>query len=214
MKTSKQLKHDWEEAANLENYRNTIAGGYKKEASFKGVGKTQTKAVLTYLNRYKISIANKRIVELGCGAGRMTEFLAKEAKWVFAIDISSKMLERFKERLGSIQNVSLMRSGDLSVMPDNSVELILSFLVFQHNTEHLTRKYLRDGVRVLKPGGYFAFQIPIANEHKVIRSRTKATDMVRWTKKELISLANTYRYTNINPIGSWINIWRKETEVK
>lgn len=211
-KTATQLKEDWERAASSENYRNSIAQGFLREKSFKRIGESQTKAILGFLGKYDISIDNKRVVEIGCGAGRITEFLAKKAEFIYATDISMGMLKRFRERLGDIPNVALICSGDFSVIPDSSADIILSFLVFQHIPEILVKALLKDSIRVLKPGGHLVFQLSTKDKHEVVKSKSGATDMVRWTIEELEKIIKKTKYKVVSPMTSWLKIWRKPNE--
>ena len=208
-KTVKQLKKDWEEAASINNYRNTIAQGCEEEEVFRGLGKKHVNNIMNFAARYHVFFNKKDIVEIGCGAGRMTEFLSKEVNFIYATDISMGMLKRFKERLGSISNVALLCTKGLSVIPSSHVDIILSYLVFQHIPEDMVEDFFKEGYRVLKPGGYFIFQLTNVDKHQVVKSRLGATDMVRWTSKEIETLAKKNNYELVNPVDSIFKIWRK-----
>lgn len=45
-------------------------------------------------------VDNKRVLEVGCGIGRITRRLSEKAKYVAAIDLSELMLEKAKEQIG------------------------------------------------------------------------------------------------------------------
>jgi len=209
-KTIEQLKEDWELIAKSENYRNAIAQGFSDEERFKSAGESQFEGIQEYLQKNNISLVGKRIIEIGCGAGRMTESLADLAEDLYATDISMNMLHRFKERVGEIRNVTLLCTSDLSVFTDEFADIIFSYLVFQHLPEDLTTWFLKDGYRVLKSGGYYIFQLTTLDKHKVIRTKSGATDMVRWEVGELQTIADENDYQCINPPGSLFNIWRKK----
>ena len=211
-KTPSQLKKDWEKAANISNYRNTIAQGHEEEKTFRQLGKKHTNKVIAFASNYNISFKGKDIIEIGCGAGRMTEFLSKKVRSMYATDISMGMLKRFKERLGNISNVALLCTKGLSVIPSSQVDIILSYLVFQHVPEYMVEDFFREGYRVLRPGGYYVFQLTNANRHQVVKSKFRATDMVRWTSEELKTIAKRNKYELINPINSIFKIWRKPNE--
>ena len=151
---------------------------------------------------YNLSVSNDNtyisngLVVHNCGAGRITEFIAKEASHVQAIDISAKMLKRLHERLGHQQNIeTLCIIRDFSVIGDLSVNLIISYLVFQHVPEKMVEKLIQDGRRILKEGGYYFFQIPLSKNHKCDPCNdANALDMVYWTLDEVEELATKYHF--------------------
>ncbi len=98
-----------------------------------------------------------RVLELGCGAGRLTGHLARVARELHAIDISPDMLDAARRRhpgatyhLGDI--------ADLSTFADRSFDAIVGTCnvidVFDDATR---RKLLADLRRLLVPGGLLAF---------------------------------------------------------
>jgi SAM-dependent methyltransferase len=52
----------------------------------------------------------ERVIELGCGTGRVTSALAAHASLVVGVDLSSEMLRRAKRRLVRARNVLLVRA--------------------------------------------------------------------------------------------------------
>jgi len=209
IKSKTQLKKDWELVAKSDNYMNAIAQGFSEEDKFEAIGKSQFESIGEYLYKNKVTLRDKKIIEIGCGAGRITKHIANIASSIYATDISMNMLRRFKERVGCIGNVTLLCTGDLSIFTDKSVDIVFSYLVFQHNPENIVEEFIKESVRVLKPGGYLIFQLTTAEKHQVVKSKSRATDMVRWTKEELTALANKYSdYKLINPVGSLLNIWQ------
>jgi len=117
-----------------------------------------------YLSDARFVPRDKRMLEIGCGVGRMTFALAKRFGTVEAIDISGEMIKRAKElqtRLG-IGNVRFQVGDgkDLTVYPDESMDFAFSYIVFQHIPEiSIILNYVREIGRVLKKGGLFRFQV-------------------------------------------------------
>ncbi|MEK7833463.1 MAG: methyltransferase domain-containing protein [Acidobacteriota bacterium] len=102
-----------------------------------------------------------RVLEIGCGAGRMTRHMAAFFGEVVGVDVSGEMVRQARERLAAVGNVQLHETSgvDFSMLPDEHFDLILSAYVFQHvPSAAVIRSNLEDGWRVLKPGGVFRFQ--------------------------------------------------------
>ena len=101
------------------------------------------------------------IVEIGCGIGRLTRPLAERGERVWALDVSAEMLRRAREANPQLTNVEWVH-GDgttLTGIPDASADVVFSHVVFQHIPDPATTLgYVREMGRVLRPGGWAAFQ--------------------------------------------------------
>ena len=101
-------------------------------------------------------------VEIGCGAGRMTRWLAQAFGKVHGFDVSPRMIELARARLDGLPNVVLHASSGVSLEPleDASADLVFSYIVFQHIPDQsIIEAYVREAARVLRPGGVFKFQV-------------------------------------------------------
>lgn len=104
---------------------------------------------------------NLRVLEIGCGAGRMTKHLASIFGEVTGVDVSGRMIEEARARLAGVDNARLHETGgvDFAIFGGEEFDLILSAYVFQHvPSADVIASNIRDGWRVLKPGGVFRFQ--------------------------------------------------------
>jgi SAM-dependent methyltransferase len=102
------------------------------------------------------------VVEIGCGAGRQTRALASRVATVRALDISERMLGLARELNEDLTNVDwLLGDGSsLAGLEDSSADACFSYVVFQHLPDpEVTLGYVREMARVLRPGGFAAFQI-------------------------------------------------------
>ena len=99
-------------------------------------------------------------LEIGSGLGRVVRSLADRFDRVIGIDISEEMVTRARE-LVDHPGVEF-RLGDgasLAGVDDASVDLVLSFTVFQHIPDpRVIDAYLAEAGRVLRPGGVLVFQ--------------------------------------------------------
>ena len=102
-----------------------------------------------------------RVLELGCGIGRMTRFLAQNFAEVHATDVSPEMIRQARERLAAFNNVTLYETNgyDLAALPSDSFDFVFSAFVFQHvPSVQIICANLREAYRVLKDGGFLKFQ--------------------------------------------------------
>lgn len=97
-----------------------------------------------------------RVVDLGCGSGRLSTALHASMKIsYFGTDIVQSLLDYAKTRAPGYE-FALHR--ELSIpQPDASADLVSAFSLFTHLLQAETYIYLEDAVRVLKPGGCVVF---------------------------------------------------------
>jgi SAM-dependent methyltransferase len=113
------------------------------------------------LSRAGLSSQGRTILELGCGAGRMTSCFAGRFGSVIAFDVSAEMLDRARKLLSQASNITWVHGNgvDLSGAEDGSADFVFSYLVSQHlPAEDLACSCIREIFRVLRPGGLCLFQ--------------------------------------------------------
>lgn len=112
------------------------------------------------------------VVEIGCGVGRLTRVLAARAERVIAFDVSEDMLALAREHNEHLGNVEwqLGEGSTLGRVPDAAADACFSHVVFQHIPDpQITLRYVAEMGRVLRPGGWSAFQI--SNDPAIHRPR-------------------------------------------
>ena len=113
------------------------------------------------------------LVDVGCGVGRLTRTLVGRGARVRAIDVSPQMLKRARELNAHLDGAEwLLGDGrTLAGIADASADGVVSHVVFQHIPDpQVTMSYIRDMGRVLRPGGWAAFQV--SNDPDVHRRRS------------------------------------------
>jgi SAM-dependent methyltransferase len=157
------MRRDWDDRARKNAYH--YIASWRREwdrESFLSSGEEDfERLVAPILSRYGLPTTTGAVLELGCGAGRMTHSFARRFKRVYALDISSEMLQRARKIHSDRSNILwLLNNGaDLACVKSNSFDLVFSYLVLQHlPKEALTGRYLEEMLRVLRPGGAFLFQ--------------------------------------------------------
>jgi SAM-dependent methyltransferase len=102
------------------------------------------------------------VLEIGCGIGRVMQHVARACKRLYGLDISRAMVERGRERLAHLPNVTFeVGNGyDLGLFADDSLDLVYSLFAFQHMPKTTAYNYFVESARVLRPGGVLRLQVP------------------------------------------------------
>lgn len=104
-----------------------------------------------------------KCLELGCGVGRMTMWLAQRFDRVIGLDVSLAHLSVARQSLRSRRNVELRlvnRIGAYDWLP--AIDCFISMIVLQHNPPPVMRWLLLKILPKLKPGGVGVFQVPVS----------------------------------------------------
>ncbi|MDE3185304.1 MAG: methyltransferase domain-containing protein [Bacteroidota bacterium] len=97
--------------------------------------------------------ANSYVLDIGCGTGRWTKYLAGKVGFIEAVDPSNAIFAADK-LLGKIENVRLLKAS-IETLPfaDETFDFVMSIGVLHHIPN--TRQALIDCVKKVKKGGYF-----------------------------------------------------------
>jgi len=153
-------KQLWEDLAkkNARYYINSDKGKGITEEQFRESGQQDVKELI--LNDNAIPL-HTSILEIGCGNGRMTEFIAPHFDTVIGVDISGEMIRQGVERTKDIPNIYYFETdGESFPLPDETMDVVFSYIVFQHfKTKEMVEKNFKEVFRVLKPGGIFKVRL-------------------------------------------------------
>ena len=97
-----------------------------------------------------------RALEIGCGPGRLLRPLSGHFGEIHGVDVSDEMAALARGKLSDLANVQVHAASgsDLALFADSHFDFVYSYAVFQHiPSEEVVWSYLREIVRVLKPGG-------------------------------------------------------------
>ncbi len=96
-----------------------------------------------------------RLLELGCGVGRIGRELAPHCQHWTGVDISEKMILHARERLGQFENVDFhqLSRTSLDVLEDNCLTKAYSVAVLCHMDKEDLYLYLQELHRAVRPGG-------------------------------------------------------------
>ncbi len=101
-------------------------------------------------------VRGARLLEIGCGAGELTDFLVSAGARVTAVDVSAGMLALAREKLGAKAELLQADLHDgLFFLADGEVDLVVASLVLHYLEDW--GPVLDEVHRVLRPGGHFVF---------------------------------------------------------
>jgi SAM-dependent methyltransferase len=104
--------------------------------------------------------APRRVLDFGCGVGRLVIPFAAVAEQVVGLDVSDSMLEEARRNCAeqAIRNVSLLKSDDTLSAVQGPFDLIHSFIVFQHIPVERGKRLFVELLSHLAEGGIAAVQ--------------------------------------------------------
>lgn len=159
MPSDASSKNFWNRAAR-ENAAWYIATKFDSESpEFFESGRREVDAFLDFAG---VALTDSdTLLEIGCGAGRMTRRFVELAGTVIATDVSGEMLVRARANLGTATNVSFVEvsgDGDLPAA-DGSVTAVFSYITMQHvPTASAQERYFAEAIRLIAPGGWALIQ--------------------------------------------------------
>jgi ubiquinone/menaquinone biosynthesis C-methylase UbiE len=191
-----KMRVDWDERAR-ENARHYVATGntrWSDEDFFASGEQAVAEEILTDM----INIcqgkppSEMRVLEIGCGAGRITRALARLFGEVHAVDVSGEMVKLTTEALKDYPRAFVYQNNgqDLAVVPDLPFDFAFSTIVFQHiPSREIIENYVREVHRLLRPGALFKFQI----QGYVTASEAKPDDTwlgVSFSERQAVEMAS------------------------
>lgn len=148
-------KQLWDKLAkkNSKYYIASFMGKKITEEEFRDSGCEDTKK---YILNDPIIKKEGVCLEIGCGIGRMTEFIADLFQKTIGIDISGEMIKQARYRLVGNDITLLESDGEKVDVADESIDFAFSYIVFQHfKTKKMLESNFKEVYRVLKSNGMF-----------------------------------------------------------
>jgi SAM-dependent methyltransferase len=161
-----KMRRDWDKRA-LENaryYVNTAKDNWTDDEFFRSGEQTVAEEILTDMTNICQGRDPKRmrVLEIGCGAGRVTRALAGLFGEVHGVDVSGEMVRQARAALADRPNAFVHQNNgrDLTVAGDLVFDFAFSTIVFQHiPSRDVIENYVREVNRLLRPGSLFKFQV-------------------------------------------------------
>ena len=115
-----------------------------------------TEEVVAWLALQGVLGPGRRVLEIGCGAGRFVEALAPHVGFVAGLDVSPLMAAEARRQARARANAAVVRTAgrDLSAFAGDSLDLVLAVDSFPYLVKAgVAEAHLDDAARVLRPGG-------------------------------------------------------------
>lgn len=162
----RKMREDWDRRAreNARYYVNTETTEWTDDEFFASGERNVAEQILNDL----VNICQgkhgreMRVLEIGCGAGRVTRALANIFGEVHGVDVSGEMIRQAKLALQDRPNALVYQNNgkDLDVVPPLEFDFAFSSIVFQHiPSRAIIENYVREVHRLLRPGALFKFQV-------------------------------------------------------
>jgi SAM-dependent methyltransferase len=101
-------------------------------------------------------VAGRRVLDVGCGSGLLTAWLAEHGATVTAFDGSGEMTALARRRLGEDADIHVADLGrPLTFAPDRTFDLVVASLVLHYVRDWVA--VFREFSRILAPGGAVVF---------------------------------------------------------
>ena len=165
------IEGNWEELGRSEPHWSVLTSEQYKstkiqetEKMFYQSGKNSLDFMMCAAERCGVDISSLNTgLELGCGVGRVTIWLAQQFRSVIAVDISRPhiALAESAARQHAASNISFVHIDSLqSVMDLPHFDCFYSVIVLQHNPPPVIYAILNALLPKLNPGGVAYFQVP------------------------------------------------------
>jgi len=161
-----KMREDWDRRAreNARHYVNTACTEWTDDEFFSSGETTVAEEIQTDMGNICQGKppAGMRVLEIGCGAGRVTRALAKLFGEVHAVDVSGEMVRQAVEALRGYPNAFVYQNNgkDLTVVPEQEFDFAFSSIVFQHiPSREIIENYVKEVHRLLRAGALFKFQV-------------------------------------------------------
>lgn len=119
--------------------------------------------VKTVCEKYMDSpISGKTIIDFGCGLGRISKFLIDFGLKVIGMDVSKQHLKLAKKQVkGDVKWIHIADAEkSIQDLVGKKVDLIVSFIVLQHNRPALMKKFVGSLLDALSKNGIAILHIP------------------------------------------------------
>ena len=104
------------------------------------------------LRQARLDLKSRRVIEVGCGTGRNTVWLAERAAEIVGLDFSEAMLVRARTHVNDPRVRFIQHDARITwPLANSSADVVIAMLILEH-VEHLETVFV-EAARVLTTGG-------------------------------------------------------------
>jgi SAM-dependent methyltransferase len=194
------MRRDWDARARKDAKEYISSPDVATGVRFAFSGLDDTRTILEDVHSFLAQ--DSKVLEIGCGIGRLLRFFALLFDEVHGIDVSPEMIAQSKEYLAQFPNVTTCCGDGSSLSPfeNQTFDFVFSYVVFPHIPDKdIIRQYIHETKRVLKPGGLFKFLVKYKDWEGAGESpdtwngvNVSVEDIESWRDETGFELVNTY----------------------
>jgi SAM-dependent methyltransferase len=137
-------------------------GGRWDLREFLAAGERDFTSIAVEVDSLQPPLAREAALDFGCGIGRTTFPLATRFTRVVGLDAAPSMVERARRINPDPARIEFVVSASPALpFPNASFDFVHSHLVLQHVPPDHALGYVREFIRILRPGGAVYFVLPV-----------------------------------------------------
>lgn len=144
------------------------------------------------------------VLDIGCGAGRISLYLSSIGYQVTGVDVSEMLIQSAQvlARQQALNPSFVLAEGAKLPFADGEFDYVVAFKVLCYiPTRELRSEYLRQIYRLLRPGGMFLLAQPIVPDEHLGEARDGYYDLSPASRFEMIEEGDTF------PLGTGYVHW-------
>jgi O-antigen biosynthesis protein len=148
-----------------------------------------------HLHRYHAAlelVKGKIVLDIACGEGYGTAILSKNVAKIFGIDIDQASIDHAKKTYKSNNIEFICGSADKIPLPDDSVEVVISYETIEHINEESQKIFLSEIKRVLRKEGILVISTPDKTNYTDRYSHKNEFHIKEFEKDEFIAFLENY----------------------
>ena len=152
---------------------------------FFATGERDVEEIFARLQTAGITPLTGRVLDFGCGLGRLSQALAKRFNFVDGVDISPSMIRQAVEfnQFPNRVEYHVNPCENLAAFPADKYDFVCTMIVLLHIPPKFQQNYIRDFLRILKPGGIAYFHTVHAHGWRQFVPNRFADLIRRWRSR-------------------------------
>jgi len=153
---------------------------------------TTSGIIAIHLKRYDFARSfaqGKRVLDVACGVGYGSRYLAETAASVTGVDLDLGAISYAKTRYADLANITFVEGDALNLPFDNGhFDVICSFETIEHVPD--AARFLNEVQRLLVPNGIFIISTP-ATQHSTLKPKNPH-HVQEWSPRDFDALLRTH----------------------